>query len=142
MSNPISIQLRNDLAEIERVHELLQRMEEQNDIPSSVVFAVTLSLDELLTNIISYGYEDNDEHVIEVAFTLNESELETVITDDGTEFNPLEKETPNLDVPLEQRKIGGLGIHLVRNFMDDLEYRRENGKNVFIMRKKRNPEQE
>jgi anti-sigma regulatory factor (Ser/Thr protein kinase) len=58
------------------------------------------------------------------------------VEDDGVPFNPLEATEPDLDRPLEERSIGGLGIHLVKNLMDDVEYRREAGRNYLVMRKR------
>jgi len=60
------------------------------------------------------------------------------VEDDGRQFNPLELPEPDLEKKLEERPIGGLGIHLVRNLMDELEYRRTHNKNILIMKKKIN----
>jgi anti-sigma regulatory factor (Ser/Thr protein kinase) len=85
--------------------------------------------------VIFYGYEDQEEHSIEVRLDLSGSVLTLQICDDGREFDPTRMPEPNLDVPLEERKIGGLGIHLVRNYMNSMEYKRENGKNIITVTK-------
>jgi len=102
--------------------------------------AIELSLDELLTNIISYGYNDNDSHLITVDLWLEgEDDSKFVIirlVDDGVKFNPLEKKEVDLDLPLEEKQIGGLGIHLVKKLMDELHYERREDKNVLTLKKK------
>jgi anti-sigma regulatory factor (Ser/Thr protein kinase) len=85
--------------------------------------------DELLGNIINYAYTDEQEHTIEVRVEFFGDRLTVTIEDDGIPFNPLEKDTPDTELPLEERKIGGLGIHLVRNMMDKVSYQRRITKN-------------
>ena len=89
--------------------------------------------DELLTNIISYAYEDDREHNIGIKVELSADQLKVSMVDDGIPFNPLGVETPNTALPLEEREIGGLGIHLVRKMMDKVSYRRRIDKNVITV---------
>ncbi len=89
--------------------------------------------EELLNNIVTYAYSDDDEHAIEVRMGLAGKRLTVTITDDGVPFNPLSAEAPDLDAPLEEREIGGLGIHLVRSLIDDVTYQRRIGKNVMTL---------
>ena len=86
--------------------------------------------DELLTNIISYAYRDDKEHEIGIKVELSSDRLKVSMVDDGIPFNPLGIEKPDTELPLEEREIGGLGIHLVRNMMDKVSYRRRIDKNV------------
>ena len=136
MSEKIAFELKNNLSEIERLSQIVTEFGGLNNLSPKVLFAVNLALEEILTNIISYGYEDNNEHVIVIRLSLKDEELVAEVEDDGRPFNPLEVPEPDISRPLEDRKIGGLGIHLVRNLMDGLEYRRYGGKNISVMKKR------
>jgi len=111
-----------------------------NGLEPKVVFKLTLFLDELVTNIISYGYSDMDEHPIDVSLATDGETIVVRIEDDAEPFNILEVPEPELETPLDERErpIGGMGIHLVRKMSNCLSYRREEGKNVIILEKKLN----
>ncbi len=131
-----SIQLKNDLAELERLSQAIADFGAESGLSAQFLFSVNLALGEIVTNVISYGYEDSGDHMITVRFLLGEGELTAEVEDDGRPFNPLDAPEPDLDAPLEDRPIGGLGIHLVRKVMDRLEYRRRAGKNLLVMKKR------
>jgi len=97
---------------------------------------VNVSLEELLTNVISYGYEDTQEHEIILRLSFADGEMTAEIEDDGRPFNPLEMTEPDINKPLEERQVGGLGIYLVRKFMTNLAYQRHEGKNRLTLKKK------
>ena len=101
-----------------------------------VVFTLNLALDEVVTNIISYAYADDAEHEIDVRVTLDGKEVSVRVQDDGKAFNPLAVPKPDLGPDIDQRPVGGLGVHIVRSLMDALEYQRVNDHNIFIMRKR------
>jgi anti-sigma regulatory factor (Ser/Thr protein kinase) len=97
---------------------------------------INLALEEIVSNIINYGFTNDAEHKIMISIKLIGDIVRTTITDDGEEFNPLEKEDPDsLDKPVEEREIGGLGIYFVKQFMDRVEYRRQDGENILIIEK-------
>ena len=125
----IEISLINQLAELERFKQAFNEFAHKNDFPKSVGREMKVVFDELLGNIINYAYTDDQEHTIDVKAEFSGERLTVTIEDDGIPFNPLEKETPDTDLPLEERKIGGLGIHLVRNLMDKVSYQRRVDKN-------------
>lgn len=104
-------------------------------IDATTVKSCTVVFDELLSNIISYGYKDDRRHEIEVQITLSQRQLRVRITDDGIPFNPLEIDPPNVTAPLRDRKVGGLGIHLIRNMMDEFSYERHANSNVVTFAK-------
>ena len=92
---------------------------------------ILILLEELLTNLVKYGYPDRAEPGgAEIALALNGSRLEIEFIDDGCAFDPLAGPTPNLDEPLEERPVGGLGLHLLRSLTDVVRYERRNNKNV------------
>jgi len=131
--------LRNDLSELERASTTLDDFGRRHAIPAAALFDVHLALDEIVTNIITYGYEDDAEHEIVVHLSVSPASaprrVEVEVEDDGRPFNPLDAAPPDVEASVADRAVGGLGIYLVRRVMDDLEYRRQQGKNVLVMRK-------
>jgi len=101
-----------------------------------MVQAADLCLEEHLTNVIEYGLGDSGQHQIAVRFALEQNFFVVEVKDDGKAFDPLQRPEVNTAVPLEDKPVGGLGIHLMRRFMDELAYRRESGRNVLTMRKR------
>ena len=92
---------------------------------------ILILLEELLTNLVKYGYPDRAEPgQAEIVLALNGSRLEIEFIDDGCAFDPSAGQLPNLDEPLEERPIGGLGLHLLRSLSDVVRYERRNNKNV------------
>lgn len=130
------ITIKNKISEISKATAAIELLGEEQNLPLKVVFDLTLSLDELLTNIISYAYEDQAEHFIDLEFKLVKNWLCIIIKDDGKEFNPLEQDDPDFDLDLEDMEIGGLGIHLVKIKMDEVFYKRQNNYNILTLKKK------
>jgi len=89
--------------------------------------------DELLSNIVSHAYRDKGEHTIDLRAELSSDRLALTITDDGRPFNPFTSAAPDTAVAMEEREPGGLGIHLVRNMMDEVSYSRRADKNVVFL---------
>lgn len=139
MNGELTLTVKNDLTELARVSSAVAEFGQRHALPAAVLFDLHLALDEILTNIISYGYDDNREHEIVVRVTLpagsQPRRIELEVRDDGRPFNPLDAAQPDVSAPVAERPVGGLGIYLVRRVMDDLEYRRQQGKNVLVMRK-------
>ena len=131
----LHLTVRTDLSEIGRIAAQVEAFCEEHGLGDETAQAVNLSLDELLTNTISYGYDDAAEHVIEVELAANGDRLTIVLRDDARAFDPTQAETPDLDADLDDRPIGGLGIHLVRSFMDEVSYSRSDGYNLLTLTK-------
>lgn len=134
--NEISIALKNEIDEIERLSEIVSEFGNAHNLSEEFVYAVNLALDEILTNTISYGYPDKDAHEITVTLRVPGNELVAEVIDDAHAFDPLSAPKADVNLPLEQRNVGGLGIHLARTLMDEMAYRREQDKNVLIMKKR------
>ncbi|MGH7825124.1 MAG: ATP-binding SpoIIE family protein phosphatase [Candidatus Binatia bacterium] len=132
----LEIKLNNKLSELERLNQALMEFSQRHGLAPRVVHDLNLALEEILTNIISYGYTDNREHEIKVRLSAQTGEVTAEVEDDGQRFNPLEAPEPDTEKPLEERTIGGLGIHLVRKLMDGLEYKRQGDRNLLTMKKK------
>jgi anti-sigma regulatory factor (Ser/Thr protein kinase) len=132
-----SFQMTNKMNCFKRFQPEVESFGLAHGLPPKSVFHLTLCLDELVTNIIDYGYADFDEHPIDVTITLDGDRVNIRIEDDAQPFNILEAPDPELDIPLEDRlrPIGGMGIHLVKNMMDRIEYTRADGKNILLLQK-------
>jgi phosphoserine phosphatase RsbU/P len=129
----LELTLANRLSEVERLISALEQFGQVHRMADSDVQAVTLALDEVITNTISYGYDDEGAHEIRVRLTLANGGLSAEVEDDGKPFNPLTAPQPDLTGPVEARPVGGLGVHLVRSVMNHVDYRRESGKNRLLM---------
>lgn len=132
----LEVTIANDLDELARLAGLVDEFVERNSMPERISFNLNLCLDELITNIVSYGYEDGHHHDIHVKFALDNGRLITEIIDDGKEYNPFtDAPEPDLALDVDDRPIGGLGVFLVKEFMDRTDYRREGGTNIVTLEK-------
>jgi anti-sigma regulatory factor (Ser/Thr protein kinase) len=134
-SGSLSFELRNSLSELATLCERMEGVGQSLGLSRRCLFEVNLALDELFTNIISYGFQDQSEHLIRVHLSADGDVLTVVIEDDGVAFNPLERIPPDLPCTIDECKVGGLGIHLVRNLMDAVAYERRGGTNVLTLKK-------
>ena len=130
-----SFELKSNLSELDELCRHLETFGQKTGLSKKFVFEVNLVLDELFTNIISYGFDDGCEHVIKVTITPENGGLCLYIEDDGKPFNPVEFEAPDMSCSIEECKIGGLGIHIIRKLMDDICYERCEDKNVLKLKK-------
>lgn len=135
MENQLRLRIKNAFTAIPAATEAASRWLAARNASPAVDYLANLAIEELTTNLIKYGYDDAGEHLIEFELNLTDSELVLVMTDDGHPFNPIEQPEPDLNLPIEERPIGGLGIHLVRKMVDDIEYHRQDGKNRLTLRK-------
>ena len=137
MTPSISVTLVNQLSEVERLSRLVEAFGEAEGLGPEAVFSLNLALDEVVTNVIRYAHDDDGrQHPIVVRLALEQDVLTAQVEDDGRAFNPLEAAAPDIGASIDERPIGGLGIHLVRSVMNSVEYRREDGRNVLTMKKK------
>ena len=131
----MEIVLTNRPEEKPRLLRALEAFAAEHRLPAKVLQAADLALEEHLTNVSKYAYADTALHEIRVRLSSDERALVVEVEDDGRAFNPLEAPPVDTSIPLEERSIGGLGIHLMRRFMDTLDYRRESGRNILRMTK-------
>jgi len=132
----LDMTLKNQLTEIDRFKESFNAFSEENSIPAPVRRELNVVFDDLLNNVVSYAYQGDEEHEIEVRVEVAGERIVVSIADDGIPFNPFDAETPDTSLAIEERAIGGLGIHLVLNVMDKVAYQRRTDKNVLKMVKK------
>jgi anti-sigma regulatory factor (Ser/Thr protein kinase) len=136
MDQKITIPLTNQISEIERLSNVVNEFGEKHSVSSEAMFAMNLALEEILINVIKHGYADEGAHEIEVRLSFDDGEMIAEVEDDGIAFNPLDAPIPDITKPLEERPIGGLGIHLTRTMMDRTAYQRLGNKNILLMAKK------
>ena len=133
MAATLTLTLKNDPSEIGRLVDLLEAFGPQSGLTDDATFKLTLALDEIVANVVRHGFDDDREHRIEVKVTVDDRTVTASVEDDGLEFDPREAPVPDLDLPIEMRKPGGLGMHLVKATMDSVEYRRQDGRNILTV---------
>lgn len=105
----------------------------EHGLVDAVAWPLRVALDEILSNIVRHARPGPEGRVIEVTFALVDGGVEIAISDDGPEFDPLQVPEPDVTAPLEVRRPGGLGVHLVKRLMDRVEYTRADGRNRLVM---------
>ena len=128
-------ELKSKLSELKVLCSHLEDCGNIMELPQMCLFEINLALDELFTNIISYGFEDESESQIKFSLAKDNETLVVQVEDDGIPFNPLEVSGPEVSQDLDLINIGGLGIHLIKKMMDDINYQRAEGKNKLILKK-------
>ena len=131
-----AFELKNDQSELDRLCRNCEELGKSIGLSDKTIFDMNLALDELFTNIISYGFQDHHEHIIKINITIEGDQLQMRIEDDGVPFNPLAVKAPDIQCGVEDCQIGGLGIHLIRKIMDDVQYQRLSGKNILLLQRK------
>ena len=125
----------NEISEIDRFQSKFAEFASEKGIPGTTMQKVQIVFEDLLANIIFYAYDDEAEHEIEISMNSNGEQLKITVVDDGLPFNPLEAEKPDTSLDLKDREIGGLGIHLVLNLMEEVTYERREEQNVITLTK-------
>ena len=135
MGNDNTLCMSNDIEELNKLEPFLNGIFEREHLDMSMLPQIDLALEEAVTNIIMYAYPEGEKGTAELTVEVADGQICATLIDSGTPFNPLQQQEANLDVSLEERKIGGLGIHLIREIMDVVEYAYEDGRNVLKMKK-------
>jgi len=131
----LTLRLDNRLEAIAPAAEEIERFCQRHGVPAAAIGHLNLALDEALTNTISYAWPTGGDHQMTVMLTIGANDIEAEISDDGIAFNPLQVPPPELESVLDDRPVGGLGVHFVKTLMDSAAYRREHGRNVLVLRK-------
>ncbi len=123
----------NQTQELTRVEAFLDGLGDEWGLSMSLVLSLNLVLEEALMNTISYGYDDDRKHTIEIDFNKTGDVLSITIIDDGHAYDPTLKAEPDITLPAEDRPVGGLGIFLIKKTMDTIEYQRRENKNYLLL---------
>ena len=140
MSQYVHLQLDARPEQLPRVAEAVEEMAERDDWPAKLLFQVNLVLEELALNVMTHGRTGGARH-LDIVLTAAPHAITVELADDGPQFDPLQ-EAPEFDpdLPIDERRIGGVGVHLVRTLVDDASYRYEAGRNRLTLVLPRNPE--
>ena len=130
MRERLRFRINNNFEELKILNRSVRTFLGTINISSKTIYKVNLILEEMITNIIKYGYDDNNQHEIEVNINITAEHIRLRIIDDGNEFDSDMSPNPDTDIPLEKMRIGGLGIFLVKNISNNIKYKRHKKKNI------------
>ena len=128
--------LRTNLADARQLGLWVGDFARRAQLSAAVRNALDLALEECVTNVISHACNDGRDHWLTIRFKAAPDEVRVEVEDDGQEFNPLTAPSVDVTEPLETRAIGGLGIHMMRELMDAVEYRRIGDRNILTLIKR------
>ena len=130
-----TLALKNDIAEISRLAEFVENLGEEFMLTPDLVFNLNLVLEEAVSNVILYAYPKEEHEIITLSAKKDDNMLIFVLTDSGKEFDPTQIPDADVSLSAEEREIGGLGIFLIRQIMNTVEYQRIEGRNVLTLGK-------
>ena len=137
--NGFELTIAPDRGAVARANAAFTAFAEANAVPAGVRRSLNVALDELLHNTIVHGFagrQGGGGGAVTIAVELLPDRLMVTLTDDGQPFNPLVTAAPDTARSVEERPVGGLGIHLVRQLMDEVDYHRRGGRNVVVLVKR------
>ena len=112
-----------------------RRFLERHSVPGDILDGMDIALDEILTNSINYGFPDSRHQEILVTLAIDPGRFSIEVRDEGIAFDPLGVPEPDLSLDLDERQLGGLGMHFVRTLVDTVEYTRSSGWNILTLTK-------
>jgi sigma-B regulation protein RsbU (phosphoserine phosphatase) len=132
-----SITLPNDVQEVPRLAEFIDEVCECLEFDMTLTMQLNLAIEEAVVNVMDYAYPVGTVGDVNIDVLADDEQVKFIISDSGTPFDPTAKDDVDTTLSVEERRIGGLGIHLVRQLMDTIEYARTDGKNILTLCKKR-----
>ena len=136
MDQQFGITIGSDIAEIPEVSAWLEEVMQASGFSEEAILDTQLAVEEAITNVIVHGYKKPGGEV-SITCHISSDCLEVEIADTAPRFDPLSIPEPNIESSIDQRSIGGLGVFLIRQVMDGVSYRYENGKNILVLTKRR-----
>ena len=130
--------LPNDIETIPQLNEFIDGFCEEKGISMEISMSLNLAIEEAVVNVMNYAYPEGTVGHVDIEVDADKESITFVISDTGKPFDPTKKEEVDTTLPAEERKVGGLGIHLVRRIMDSIKYEYTNNKNILTLRKKLN----
>ena len=128
--------LHNDIQQIPQLADFVETIAEESGLSQPLSMSLNLALEEAVTNVIVYAYPEGTDGLVDIEAIIRKDLIRFIISDSGQPFDPTQVEAVDINLPLEERPIGGLGIHLVRSIMDEVSYERVDGKNHLYLIKK------
>jgi len=136
MDSPVTLKIHSDITEIPGVSARLEELMEASGFAPEAILDTQLAVEEAITNIIGHGYKRPDGEIQVICSGMSDA-IEIRIVDSAPPFDPLSLPEPDLSSTVSERRIGGLGIYLIRRVMDGFLYRYEDGKNILTLIKKK-----
>ncbi len=127
--------IENQIGELPSLAKKIEALAEKWKLSSELTMNLNLVIEEALSNIIFYAFTDNHKHEIKISVSLANNRLIIKISDNGIPFNPLTHQQPDITLPAEKRPVGGLGILLMSQIMDEMHYTRQKNKNILTLYK-------
>jgi anti-sigma regulatory factor (Ser/Thr protein kinase) len=127
--------IENQIGELSSLAEKIDELAEEWKLSQGLALNMNLVIEEAVSNIIFYAFANNGKHEIGISVSLTNNQLTIKITDDGVPFNPLAQEQPDITLPAEERPVGGLGIFLISQIMDNMHYTRQKNRNILTLNK-------
>ena len=131
-----SITLTNDIQQVPQLADFVDMVCEEAGMDMAIAIQMNLAMEEAVVNVMDYAYPAGTVGDVTIEAESDDDQLQFTIIDSGTPFDPTAKEEVDTTLSAEERPIGGLGIHLVRQLMDSINYERIDGKNILTLRKK------
>ena len=128
--------LHNDIQQIPQLAEFMEAIADEKHLEQGQAMSLNLALEEAVTNVILYAYPEGSSGLVDIEAIIREHSIDFIVTDSGREFDPTAAPEADITMGVEDRPIGGLGIFMVRNIMDEVNYQRADGKNVLTMIKR------
>ena len=133
MAEELNVTIPARLSEVRELSSMVEEFGDANGLPDPKVFVINLALDELITNTVTHGLEDKADAEIRIRMRVRADTLILVMEDNGQPFDPTEDTNADITSSLEERAIGGLGLHLVKSFADRVSYEFVEGRNRLTM---------
>lgn len=136
MTSKHSLTLPNDIETIPQLNEFIDTVAEEIGLDMSLTMSLNLAIEEAVVNVMEYAYPEGEQGNVDIEVIADDRWLTFIISDNGIPFDPTTQEDADTTLSAEERPIGGLGIFLVRQLMDSINYQRKDGKNILTLSKK------
>lgn len=125
--------IENRIEELTSLAEQIDNLAEEWELSPALAMNINLVIEEAISNIIFYAFNSSDKHEIKITISLENNRFTIIITDDGISFNPVKQQQPDINLPAEERPVGGLGIFLISQIMDEMHYARQKNQNILTL---------
>lgn len=130
------VKIVNSIEELFNLNDEIENLFLLWKIPQQHQYKILLSVEEIFSNIVNYAFEDDRDYFIDILFSYDKNILTIEFSDPGKAFNPIIADASDeLNKPLEERSLGGIGIHIVKSVMNEIYYQRKNDKNILTLKK-------
>ena len=127
--------LDNDIQQIPQLAEFLEQFALEAGLDMATTMSLNLALEEAVSNVMLYAYPKDTKGQVKIDASFDNGTIRFVMSDSGVPFDPTAKKDADIDLPVEERPIGGLGIYMVKQIMDSVSYRYSNGNNILTLTK-------